>query len=102
MKSNTTDKKFTKSKLFELNAFYFILFHYSNLYLFVFFCVRPLSQSENLAQLISKIDFTSEINDEPKDLTAAKSDLAQASKVSDKEDTISATKFYQNIYEKIK
>ena len=61
-----------------------------------------MSQSENLAQLISKIDFTTEIEDEVKDETE-KSELdIQTKPDSDKEETVSARKFYQNIYEKIK
>lgn len=65
---------------------------------------RPLNQSENLAQLISKIDFTADIDDEKEDKEKQneKSDTAQASKDLDKDDTISARKFYQSIYEKIK
>ena len=65
-----------------------------------------MNQSENLAQLISKIDFTADIDDEKedKDKQNEKSDTAaaQASKDLDKDDTISARKFYQGIYEKIK
>jgi len=79
---------------------------------FVYFYIlptltRPLNQSENLAQLISKIDFTADIDDEKEDKEKhenEKSDTAaaQASKDLDKDDTISARKFYQGIYEKIK
>ena len=60
-----------------------------------------------MAQLISKIDFTADIDDEKEDKEKhenEKSDTAaaQASKDLDKDDTISARKFYQGIYEKIK
>jgi hypothetical protein len=95
MRLNIMDKKFTKSKNI------FLLPYLRLTYKFILFIIRPLNQSENLAQLISKIDFTGEIFDGDKDRDE-KIDASQAPKDLDKGETISARKFYQNIYEKIK
>lgn len=58
--------------------------------------LRPLTQSEHLAQLISKIDFNEELNISYTDDNVTKS--AEAAKNSNK----LAQKLHRSIYDKIK
>ncbi len=62
---------------------------------------RPLNYSENLAELINKIDFLSEIKDE-KEVESNKEVIESTDNDADSSTASLSRKFYQNVYEKLK